>query len=68
MVAMIPDATHGAEICSTVSFSKNAGHINIDGGKGVGRVTKPGLGLEIGKAAYQPHAHEDAGAGSSRSR
>ena len=49
-----PDATHGAEICSTVSFSKNAGHINIDGGKGVGRVTKPGLGLEIGKAAINP--------------
>jgi cobalt-precorrin-5B (C1)-methyltransferase len=49
-----PDATHGAEICSTVSFSKNANNINIDGGKGVGRVTKPGLGLEIGKAAINP--------------
>ncbi len=49
-----PDATHGAEICSTVSFNKNAGNINIDGGKGVGRVTKPGIGLEIGKAAINP--------------
>jgi cobalt-precorrin-5B (C1)-methyltransferase len=49
-----PDVTHGAEICSTVSFSGNAGQINIDGGKGVGRVTKPGLGLEIGKAAINP--------------
>jgi cobalt-precorrin-5B (C1)-methyltransferase len=49
-----PDATHGAEICSTVSFSKNAGQISIDGGKGVGRVTKPGLGLEMGKAAINP--------------
>jgi cobalt-precorrin-5B (C1)-methyltransferase len=49
-----PDATHGAEICSTVSFSKNATNIYIDGGKGVGRVTKPGLGLEIGKAAINP--------------
>ncbi|MDQ3948700.1 MAG: cobalt-precorrin-5B (C(1))-methyltransferase [Thermoproteota archaeon] len=49
-----PDATHGAEICSTVSFSKNATNINIDGGKGIGRVTKPGLGLEIGKAAINP--------------
>lgn len=49
-----PDATHGAEICSTVSFSKNASNIHIDGGKGVGRVTKPGLGLEIGKAAINP--------------
>jgi cobalt-precorrin-5B (C1)-methyltransferase len=49
-----PDATHGAEICSTVSFSRNASNIYIDGGKGVGRVTKPGLGLEIGKAAINP--------------
>lgn len=49
-----PDATHGAEICSTVSFSKNAGQISIDGGMGVGRVTKPGLGLELGKAAINP--------------
>ncbi|HKZ62347.1 MAG TPA: cobalt-precorrin-5B (C(1))-methyltransferase [Nitrososphaera sp.] len=49
-----PDATHGAEICSTVSFSNDAGKINIDGGKGVGRVTKPGLGLEMGKAAINP--------------
>jgi cobalt-precorrin-5B (C1)-methyltransferase len=49
-----PDATHGAEICSTVSFSENTGQIKIEGGKGVGRVTKPGLGLEIGKAAINP--------------
>jgi cobalt-precorrin-5B (C1)-methyltransferase len=50
-----PDATHGAEICSSVSFNnKNAGQISIEGGKGVGRVTKPGLGLEIGKAAINP--------------
>jgi cobalt-precorrin-5B (C1)-methyltransferase len=49
-----PDATHGAEICSTVSFSKNASNIYIDGGMGVGRVTKPGIGLEIGKAAINP--------------
>jgi cobalt-precorrin-5B (C1)-methyltransferase len=49
-----PDATHGAEICSTVSFSKSASIIRINGGKGVGRVTKPGLGLEIGKAAINP--------------
>jgi cobalt-precorrin-5B (C1)-methyltransferase len=49
-----PDATHGAEICSTVSLSKSAGKISIDGGKGVGRVTKPGLGLEMGKAAINP--------------
>jgi cobalt-precorrin-5B (C1)-methyltransferase len=49
-----PDITHGAEICSTVSFTTQTGKIVIDGGIGVGRVTKPGLGLEIGKAAINP--------------
>jgi cobalt-precorrin-5B (C1)-methyltransferase len=49
-----PDVTHGAEICSTVSFSKDTTNIHINGGMGVGRVTKPGLGLEIGKAAINP--------------
>src|ERR671922_648058 len=49
-----PDVTHRAEICSTVSFNSNAGGISIDGGKGVGRVTKPGLGLEMGRAAINP--------------
>ncbi|HEY7733992.1 MAG TPA: cobalt-precorrin-5B (C(1))-methyltransferase [Nitrososphaera sp.] len=49
-----PDATHGAEICSTVFYSSDIGQIRIDGGKGVGRVTKPGLGLEIGEAAINP--------------
>ncbi|HVX02382.1 MAG TPA: cobalt-precorrin-5B (C(1))-methyltransferase, partial [Nitrososphaera sp.] len=50
-----PDVTHGAEVCSTVSFNNYAhGTIDIDGGKGVGRVTKPGLGLEMGKAAINP--------------
>jgi cobalt-precorrin-5B (C1)-methyltransferase len=49
-----PDATHGAEICSTVSFSSKPRDIHIDGGNGVGRVTKPGLGLEIGSAAINP--------------
>ena len=49
-----PDVTHGAEICSTVSFSDSAGLVKIDGGQGVGRVTKPGLGLEVGKAAINP--------------
>ena len=49
-----PDVTHGAEICSTVSFSDRVGDIAIDGGRGVGRVTKPGLGLQIGDAAINP--------------
>jgi len=49
-----PDVTHGAQICSTVSFNNNPSTIYIDGGKGVGRVTKPGLGLQIGKPAINP--------------
>jgi cobalt-precorrin-5B (C1)-methyltransferase len=49
-----PDVTHGAEICSTVSLSSDRGFIEIDGGVGVGRVTRPGLGLEIGHAAINP--------------
>jgi cobalt-precorrin-5B (C1)-methyltransferase len=49
-----PDVTNGAEICVTVSFLATANKFIIDGGIGVGRVTKPGLGLEIGKAAINP--------------
>ena len=46
-----PDITNGAEICSTVSFVNQKGKIIIEGGKGVGRITKPGLGIEVGKSA-----------------
>ena len=49
-----PDVTHGAEVCSTVSLTMNRGCVEIDGGIGVGRVTRPGLGLEIGHAAINP--------------
>jgi cobalt-precorrin-5B (C1)-methyltransferase len=49
-----PDVTHNAEICSTVSLLSIKGQIVIDGGVGVGRVTKPGLGLELGNAAINP--------------
>lgn len=46
-----PDVTHHAEIVSTVSWTDNSGTIEVDGGKGVGIVTKPGIGLDIGKPA-----------------
>ena len=46
-----PDVTDGAEICSTVSILEDSMDIIVKGGTGVGIVTKPGLGLEIGKAA-----------------
>jgi cobalt-precorrin-5B (C1)-methyltransferase len=49
-----PDVTNGAEVWSTVSLIETSNKIIIDGGVGVGRVTKPGLGLEIGKAAINP--------------
>ncbi len=49
-----PDVTDRAEVCSTVFLTKEVGTISIDGGKGVGRVTKPGLGIDIGKAAINP--------------
>jgi cobalt-precorrin-5B (C1)-methyltransferase len=46
-----PDVTDRAEVRSTVFLTNEIGTISVDGGKGVGRVTKPGLGLDIGKAA-----------------
>ena len=49
-----PDVTHGAEIWTEVSLTEKPNKIEIDGGEGVGRVTKPGLGLQIGAAAINP--------------
>ena len=47
-----PDITTGALICATVSYGEDAGQeIEIDGGAGVGRVTKPGLDQPVGSAA-----------------
>jgi len=49
-----PDVTHGAEIIVELSFTDKVNQIDIDGGEGVGIVTKPGLGLEINKPAINP--------------
>ncbi|KER05850.1 putative cobalt-precorrin-6A synthase deacetylating protein [Marine Group I thaumarchaeote SCGC AAA799-E16] len=49
-----PDVTHGAEIIVELTFTENKNQIEIDGGEGVGIVTKPGLGLEINKPAINP--------------
>ena len=49
-----PDVTHGAEIIVDLSLTGMAGMIDIDGGEGIGIVTKPGLGLEINKPAINP--------------
>ncbi|AGN25583.1 cobalt-precorrin-6A synthase [Candidatus Methanomassiliicoccus intestinalis] len=43
------DATHGALVYAEVSFIGSG--INIDGGKGVGKVTKKGLDQPVGNAA-----------------
>lgn len=48
-----PDVTHGIEIVVTaVKLDKNA--IEVDGGVGVGRVTKRGLRVSVGQAAINP--------------
>lgn len=49
-----PDVTHGAEIFVDFAFTDKTNEIEIDGGTGVGIVTKPGLGLEIDKPAINP--------------
>lgn len=43
------DVTNGILVFATVRKTEN--NITIDGGKGVGRVTKPGLDQEVGQAA-----------------
>jgi cobalt-precorrin-5B (C1)-methyltransferase len=48
-----PDVTHGALICARVRSSPTPG-ITLEGGEGVGRVTLPGLGLEVGGPAINP--------------
>jgi cobalt-precorrin-5B (C1)-methyltransferase len=48
-----PDVTHGALICAEVRRSATPG-ISLEGGRGVGRVTLPGLGLEVGGPAINP--------------
>ena len=48
-----PDVTHGAEICSTVWRDSDPGSsgVTIVGGPGVGTVTRPGTGIEVGQPA-----------------
>ncbi|MBU8907811.1 cobalt-precorrin-5B (C(1))-methyltransferase [Desertibacillus haloalkaliphilus] len=48
-----PDATHQAKIVASVTWRGEPG-ITIDGGVGVGRVTKPGLPVPVGEAAINP--------------
>ena len=50
-----PDATHGAHLTAEVERLPGAeGQIVLRGGPGVGTVTKPGLGLDVGGPAINP--------------
>ncbi|MGI6257424.1 MAG: cobalt-precorrin-5B (C(1))-methyltransferase CbiD [Anaerovoracaceae bacterium] len=50
-----PDVTNGTLIVSKVRLRPDSpGQILVDGGSGVGRVTKPGLARKVGEAAINP--------------
>jgi cobalt-precorrin-5B (C1)-methyltransferase len=49
-----PDATHKAEIRAKVQLNGEAGVVRFLQGEGVGKVTLPGLGLEVGGPAINP--------------
>ncbi|WP_413283517.1 cobalt-precorrin-5B (C(1))-methyltransferase [Vibrio sp. MA40-2] len=48
-----PDCTHGIEIQCTAKWSQKPG-IELKGGKGIARVTLPGLELQVGEPAINP--------------
>ncbi|MGQ3683723.1 MAG: cobalt-precorrin-5B (C(1))-methyltransferase CbiD [Candidatus Loosdrechtia sp.] len=48
-----PDVTNGCRVYARVERN-DTGLIEIDGGEGVGRVTRPGLQVPVGKAAINP--------------
>jgi cobalt-precorrin-5B (C1)-methyltransferase len=48
-----PDITHGIKIIASLSKTE-INKVEVDGGEGVGRVTKPGLKVLVGKAAINP--------------
>jgi len=51
-----PDITHGAEIGARVAWhpGPTAPAVTVRGGTGVGRVTRPGLEVPVGRAAINP--------------
>ncbi len=48
-----PDVTHGMEIFAEVR-KRNDGKIYIDGGEGIGRITRQGFWGKVGEAAINP--------------
>jgi len=59
-----PDVTHGAHLTARVTLTQTPG-IVLRGGEGVGTVTRPGLGLEVGGPAINkgPRAQITAAVG-----
>ncbi|MFR9650813.1 MAG: cobalt-precorrin-5B (C(1))-methyltransferase CbiD [Rikenellaceae bacterium] len=54
-----PDATHNIVIAAKVSCCESTeSRVTIKGGEGVGRVTLPGIGIDIGEAAINPIPQE----------
>lgn len=50
-----PDVTNGAHITAEVAFASAPGdEVQLNGGSGVGTVTLPGLGLDVGAPAINP--------------
>ncbi|MBF0144915.1 MAG: cobalt-precorrin-5B (C(1))-methyltransferase [Magnetococcales bacterium] len=55
-----PDCTHGAHLVARVEpWFGHPGEIHLTGGAGVGRVTRPGLGLAVGERAINPIPREN---------
>lgn len=48
-----PDVTHGVEVHAELRRSRG-GEVEILGGTGIGRVTKPGLAVAVGEPAINP--------------
>ena len=49
-----PDITTGTKIYSKVEINPNNNDIELDGGQGVGRVTRTGLPAKVGESAINP--------------
>lgn len=49
-----PDVTNGCEVIVSVHLFEEEGKIHFIAGEGVGRVTLPGLKLDVGEAAVNP--------------
>ncbi|MEV1289225.1 cobalt-precorrin-5B (C(1))-methyltransferase [Micromonospora sp. NPDC049679] len=52
-----PDVTNGAHLTATVGWHDGPG-VRLAGGEGVGTVTRPGLGLDVGGPAINPVPRE----------